>query len=97
MPFYSKLTRDLLSKVIEKTEKFFNSRFIWSRIHHRIKKKLGQEPIEYNEAKTDDKALEELVDFLEVIRTATKTYSSSFQQLKEIFKLKAKKNNGFEK
>lgn len=98
MPLYNKLVRDDIPKIIEKTGKEFSTRTLSDEEHIvELRKKLSEELTEYKEAKTNQEAIEELADILELIHAATKIHGSSFEQLEEIRKEKAEKRGGFEK
>lgn len=98
MPTYNKLVRDRIPEVIEKTGKELSSRVLEEKEYkNELKKKLGEELTEYNEAKTDEEAMEELADILELLHAATKIHASSFEELEKIRQAKAEKRGGFEK
>ncbi|SDG74739.1 Predicted house-cleaning noncanonical NTP pyrophosphatase, all-alpha NTP-PPase (MazG) superfamily [Planococcus glaciei] len=98
MPTYNKLVRDLIPEVIEKTGKELSSRVLEDKEYEiELKKKIAEELTEYNEAKTNEDALEELADILELLHAATKIHGSSFEELEKIRKAKAEKRGGFEK
>lgn len=98
MPIYNKLVRDRIPEVIEKTGKQFLSRILEEKEYEiELKKKLGEELKEYNEAKTNEEAVEELADILELLHAATKIHDSSFDELEKVRKAKAEKRGGFEK
>lgn len=98
MPIYNKLVRDRIPEVIEKTGKELSSRILEEREYEiELKKKLGEELAEYNEAKTHEEAVEELADILELLHAATKIHGSSFKELEKVRKAKAEKRGGFEK
>lgn len=98
MPIHNKLVRDHIPQIIKKTGKAFSTDILPKEEYSiEIKKKLDEELTEYNEAKTNAEALEELADILELIHAATKIHGSSFEQLEEIRKEKAEKRGGFEK
>ncbi|WKA54477.1 nucleoside triphosphate pyrophosphohydrolase [Planococcus shixiaomingii] len=98
MPVYNKLIRDSVPEVIEKTGKEFSTRILNEDEYIiELKKKLSEELVEYNEAETNEEAIEELADILELIHAATKTHGSSFVKLEEVRKQKAEKRGGFEK
>lgn len=98
MPTYNKLVRDQILKIISQTGKEFSSRVLNEDEYIlEIKKKLEEELTEYNEAKTNEEAIEELADILELIHAATKIHGFSFEELEEIRKAKAEKRGAFEK
>lgn len=98
MPIYNKLVRDLIPQVIEKTESGFSTRILSEDEYMtEIKRKLSEELKEYNEAQTNEEAVEELADILELLHAAVKIHGFSFAQLEEVRKAKAEKRGGFEK
>lgn len=97
MPIYNKLVRDLIPDVITKTGKEFSTRILPEDEYIvELKKKLTEELQEYNEAKTDKEAVEELADILELLHAAVKIHGSSVEKLEEVRKAKAEKRGGFE-
>ncbi|MDN3450044.1 nucleoside triphosphate pyrophosphohydrolase [Planococcus sp. APC 3906] len=97
MPIYNKLVRDLIPNVITKTGKEFSTRILPEDEYIvELKKKLSEELQEYNEAKTDEEAVEELADILELLHAAVKIHGSSVEKLGEVRKAKAEKRGGFE-
>lgn len=97
MPIYNKLVRDRIPEVIEKTGKELSSRILKEKEYEiELKKKLGEEFAEYNEAKTNEEAIEELADILELLRAAAKIHGSSFEELEKVRKAKAENRGGFE-
>ena len=98
MPIYNKLVRDLIPEVITKTGKEFSTRILPEDEYIvELKKKLTEELQEYNEAKTNEEAVEELADILELLHAAVKIHGSSVEKLEEVRKAKAEKRGGFEK
>lgn len=98
MPSHNKLVRDYIPEVIKKTNKEFATRILSEKEYKvELKKKLSEELTEYNEAKTNEEAVEELADILELLHTAIKLHGSSFEELEEVRKKKAEKRGGFEK
>ena len=98
MLIYNKLVRDLIPNVITKTGKEFSTRILPEDEYIvELKKKLSEELQEYNEAKTNEEAVEELADILELLHAAVKIHGSSVEKLEEVRKAKAEKRGGFEK
>lgn len=98
MPIYNKLVRDAIPEVIEKTGKDFSIRILEEEEYKaEVKKKLGEELKEYMEAVTDEEAIEELADILELLHAATKIHGSSIEELERVRQAKAEKRGGFEK
>jgi predicted house-cleaning noncanonical NTP pyrophosphatase (MazG superfamily) len=98
MPIYNKLVRNHIPEVIEKTEKEFSTRILSEEEYTvELKKKLSEELNEYNETKTNEEAIEELADILELLHAAAKIHGSSFDELEKVRKAKAEKRGGFDK
>ncbi|SHG56202.1 nucleoside triphosphate pyrophosphohydrolase [Ornithinibacillus halophilus] len=97
MPTYNKLVRDKIPEIIKntgkglKTEILPNDRYI-----EELKIKLNEEVSEYQEAKTDIDALEELADILELMHSLAKVHGESIQKVEQIREEKAAKRGGFE-
>lgn len=97
MPIYNKLVRDLIPDVITKTGKEFSTRILPEDEYIvELKKKLTEELQEYNESKTNEEAVEELADILELLHAAVKIHGSTVEELEEVRKAKAEKRGGFE-
>lgn len=98
MPTYNKLVRDNIPQVIEKTNKQFSTRVLSKEEYMlEVKKKMNEELEEYQEAATNEEAVEELADILELIHAAAKIHGATIEQLEEIRRAKAEKRGGFEK
>ena len=98
MPIHNKLVRDKIPQVIEKTEKEFTTRIL-SPEEYRVEldKKLIEEFTEYQQATTNEEAVEELADILELVHAAAKMHGATIEQLEEVRRAKAEKRGGFEK
>lgn len=96
MPTYKKLVRDRIPEIIKdagkelKTEVLSDERYIVE-----LKKKLNEEIAEYQEAKTDEDALEELADVLELMHALAKEHGASIEKVEEIREEKAAKRGSF--
>lgn len=98
MPTYNKLVRDNIPQVIEKTNKQFSTRVLSKEEYMvEVKKKLNEELEEYQEATTNEEAVEELADILELIHAAVRIHGATVEQLEEVRRAKAEKRGGFEK
>lgn len=98
MPIHNKLVRDAIPEVITKSGKEFSTRILPKEEYEvELKKKLSEELTEYNEANTNEEAIEELADILELLHAATKIHGSSVDELEKVRKVKAEKRGGFEK
>lgn len=98
MPIYNKLVRDKIPQVIEKTNKQFSTRVLSKEEYMvEVKKKMNEELEEYQEAITNEEAVEELADLLELIHAAAKVHGATTEQLEEVRRAKAEKRGGFDK
>lgn len=98
MPIFNKLVRDNIPQVIERTNKQFSTRILSKEEYMvEVKKKLNEELEEYQEATTNEEAVEELADILELMHAAVKIHGATIEQLEEVRRAKAEKRGGFEK
>ena len=98
MPIYNKLVRDNIPQVIERTNKQFSTRVLSKEEYMvEVKKKMNEELEEYQRAETNEEAVEELADMLELIHAALKIHGATIEQLEEVRRAKAEKRGGFEK
>ena len=97
MPIYNKLIRDRIPEIIEMSDKKFTSRLLADEEYiMEIIKKMHEELAEYEGATTNEDAIEELADLLELIHAAAAVYDTSFQELEKVREDKAKKRGGFD-
>lgn len=97
MPIYNKLVRDHIPEIIKKSDKTFTSRILADDEYIlEINKKTHEELAEYEEAATNEDAIEELADLLELIHSAAAVYDTSFEELEKLCEEKAKKRGGFD-
>ncbi|WP_203340228.1 nucleoside triphosphate pyrophosphohydrolase [Planococcus beijingensis] len=98
MPVYNKLVRDRILEIIIKNGKKLSSRILNEKEYeYEVKKKLGEELEEYKEAATNEEAVEELADILELLHAAVKIHGSSIEELEQVRQAKAEKRGGFDK
>ncbi|MBO0992010.1 nucleoside triphosphate pyrophosphohydrolase [Bacillus sp. SD088] len=96
MPIYNKLVRDRIPEIIQnsgkrlKTEILTDKRYIGE-----LRKKLNEEVHEYQEAATDQDALEELADVLELLHALAHQHGASINDVEEIRKKKADNRGSF--
>lgn len=57
---------------------------------------MYEELAEYEDAATNEDAIEELADLLELIHAAAAVYDTSFEELEKVREEKAKKRGGFD-
>ena len=97
MPIYNKLVRDHMLEIIEKSGKKFTSRLLTDEEYIvEINKKMHEELAEFEAATTNEDAIEELADLLELIHAAAAVYDTSFEELEKVREDKMKKRGGFD-
>ena len=97
MPVHNKLVRDLIPNIIEKTGKKFSTRILDEEEYVKeLKIKSKEELNEYLEAKTDEEAVEELADLLEIIHALTYCHGSTPEKLEQVRQEKSAKRGGFQ-
>ncbi|WP_121615351.1 nucleoside triphosphate pyrophosphohydrolase [Virgibacillus halodenitrificans] len=96
MPTYHKLVRDRIPEIIQSTGKNLKAEILNdARYIEELKKKLNEEVTEYQEAATDEEALEELADVLELMHALAKQHGATIDEVEKIRKAKAEKRGGF--
>lgn len=96
MPIYNKLVRDRIPEIIERTGKHCSTKVLnHDEYIKELKKKSQEELEEYIKAESNEEALEELADLLEVIHALSKYHGASIEQVEEIRLQKAKERGGF--
>ena len=97
MPIYNKLVRDNIPQVIEKSKKEYSTRILSKEEYMvEVKKKMDEEFEEYQQATSNEEAVEELADILELVHAAAKMHGATIEQLEEVRRAKAEKRGGFE-
>ena len=97
MPVYNKLVRDRIPEIIEKSDKILTSRILTDYEYViEINKQMHEELAEYEAASTNEDAIEELADLLELIHAAAALHDTSFEDLEKVREDKAKKRGGFD-
>lgn len=97
MPIYNKLVRDHIPEIIKKSNQKFTTRLLAEDEYLlEIDKKMHEELVEYEAATTNEDAIEELADLLELILAAAAVYDTSFEELEKVREDKAKKRGGFD-
>jgi len=96
MPIYNKLVRDRIPEVITRNGKKCSTRILDNEEYLvELKKKSFEELEEYVKAQTDEEAIEELADVLEILHALAKVHGSTMRDVDEIRKNKAEKRGGF--
>lgn len=97
MPTYNKLVRDGIPKIIEKKGKTYKTVILDdNQFKSELQKKLKEEVEEYLDAQSDQEAVGELADALEVIYSLAGEHNISIEELEHVRKSKAKERGGFQ-
>jgi predicted house-cleaning noncanonical NTP pyrophosphatase (MazG superfamily) len=98
MPLYNKLIRDRIPEIIASTGKRYSTRILEDTEYISELKKKGKEELdEYINAESNEAAIEELADLLEVIHSLARVHGSSIEEVEEVRKIKFKQRGGFDK
>lgn len=96
MPTYQKLVRDGIPGIIAAQGKALRTRILDTEEYiEQLRIKLKEEAAEYYEADSDEEALEELADMLEVILALALTHGCEGSSLERIRADKAARRGGF--
>jgi len=96
MPIYNKLVRDRIPEIIEEDGKRCTTKVLDNETYVvELKKKIYEEFQEYEEATSDEEAIEELADILELMHALAKTHHVSIGEVEKIRARKAEKRGGF--
>ncbi|MFC4409002.1 phosphoribosyl-ATP pyrophosphohydrolase [Chungangia koreensis] len=97
MPIYNKLVRDRIPEIIEKSGSTYSSRVLdETEYKEELRKKLSEEVEEYLNAMSNDEAIEELADVMELIHALAVTHGSTIEEVEKVRVEKAQKRGGFE-
>lgn len=98
MPIYNKLVRDRIPAIIEAGNKKFTMNVLNTTQHEvEIKRNLIEELKEYQEPSTNEEAVEELADLLELIYALLPLHDSNMEELEKVRVAKREKRGGFDK
>ena len=96
MPMLNKLVRDKIPQIIRKSgKKPVSKKLNQEQYINELRKKTQEELQEYLTAETDEEALEELADLLEIIHSLAKVHGSTIEEVDKIRVDKAAKRGGF--
>jgi predicted house-cleaning noncanonical NTP pyrophosphatase (MazG superfamily) len=96
MPTYNKLVRDRIPEIIEKEGNTYKTVILNDdQFKSELQKKLKEEVEEYLNAQSDQEAVEELADALEIIHALAEAHGVSIEELEHVRKYKAKERGGF--
>ncbi|QBP42691.1 nucleoside triphosphate pyrophosphohydrolase [Paenisporosarcina antarctica] len=97
MPIYNKLVRDRIPEIIVATNKKYSMKVLEPAEHEvEIKRKLIEELKEYQEATSNEEAIEELADLLELIYAVLPLHGTTIEELEEVRVKKLEKRGGFD-
>ncbi|MET3833451.1 putative house-cleaning noncanonical NTP pyrophosphatase (MazG superfamily) [Paenibacillus sp. DS2363] len=97
MPTYNKLVRDKIPHIITSSGKECRTRILDSEEYKQeLRTKLQEESDEYVKAASDQEALEELADMLEVIRALAEVHGANAAQLDKLRADKAEARGAFQ-
>jgi predicted house-cleaning noncanonical NTP pyrophosphatase (MazG superfamily) len=98
MPVYNKLVRDHIPEMIASTGKQYSTRILENQEYiSELRMKSKEELEEYMIADSNEAAIEELADLLEVISSLAKVHGSSFEEVEKVRKEKFKERGGFDR
>ncbi|MCG1023460.1 nucleoside triphosphate pyrophosphohydrolase [Sutcliffiella horikoshii] len=96
MPVYNKLVRDKIPQIIEGTGKRYTYKVLSDEDYIKyLKLKSYEELDEYCAAETNEGAVEELADLLEIVRALAGYHGSSIEEVEEVRREKEEKRGGF--
>ena len=96
MPIHNKLVRDKIPQIIKDSGKSPTTKILNEKEYiTELRKKSQEELQEYLTAETDEEALEELADLLEIIHALAKVHGSTIEEVDKIRVEKAEKRGGF--
>ena len=96
MPIHNKLVRDKIPQIIKESGKTPVTKILNQKEYiTELRKKSQEELQEYLTAETDEEALEELADLLEIIHALAKVHGSTIEEVDKIRVEKAEKRGGF--
>ena len=98
MPIYNKLVRDGIPSIIALDNKKYTMNVLEPAQHElEIKRKLDEELKEYQKASSNEEAVEELADLLELIHAVLPLHNSTIEELEQVRLAKRDKRGGFDK
>ncbi|MFF2447485.1 phosphoribosyl-ATP pyrophosphohydrolase [Neobacillus sp. NPDC058068] len=96
MPLYNKLVRDKIPKIIESTGKECSTKILNNDEYIKaLQEKSFEELKVYVDSKTNDEAIEELADILEIIHSFAEYHVVSMEKVEEVRKRKLETRGGF--
>ncbi|MBV6682576.1 nucleoside triphosphate pyrophosphohydrolase [Bacillus sp. JRC01] len=97
MPTYNKLVRDKIPQIIKDSGEQPITKILGEEDYIKyLKEKSYEELDEYCSAETNEEAVEELADLLEIMHALAKHNGSSIEEVEVVRKEKATKRGGFQ-
>lgn len=97
MPIYNKLVRDKIPQIIEATGKKFRAEILNDHDYIKyLKQKSYEELDEYCAAQSNEEAVEELADLLEVILAVANYHGFTMEEVEKVRNEKADKRGRFQ-
>ncbi|MGM0838016.1 MAG: nucleoside triphosphate pyrophosphohydrolase [Bacillota bacterium] len=97
MPIYNKLVRDKIPQVIEATGKNYTTEILNDQDYIKyLKEKSYEELDEYCASQSNEEAVEELDDLLEIIHALANYHGFSMEEVEKVRYEKAEKRGGFQ-
>src|SRR5687768_17300075 len=98
MIIYNKLVRDKIPEIINREGKSFRIKSLEDQEYsNELKKKFQEEVMEYLKAISNEEALEELADVLEIIHSLALLHEGDIEKVETIRKSKVASRGGFNK
>lgn len=96
MQVYNKLVRDRVPEIIRNSGKIPVTKKLSEQEYLlQLREKSKEEMQEYLNARTDQEALEELADLLEIRHTLAPVHGSTFEEVESLRRKKEKERGGF--
>lgn len=97
MPIYNKLVRDRIPEIIQNNGQSCSARPLKEKeFVEELKKKADEELNEYLNSQSDQEAVEELADLLEIVYTLADQHGYSVEDLEEVRRKKERDRGGFQ-
>ena len=97
MPIHNKLVRDRIPEIISKSGKEMRTKVLSEeRYKEELRRKLYEEIAEYQAAQTDEEALEELADVLELLHALARQHGADISEVERVRRQKAEERGAFD-
>lgn len=97
MPIYNKLVRDRIPEIIARSGRTFTLKVLDEEEYKReLQKKVREELAEYMGALSNQDAVEELADLLELVHALASVHGFTVEELEEVRSEKMEQRGGFQ-